>query len=308
MSKRTCLYLGPAGSFCHQAALRLNEDFELKPAASVAEIVAAVEAGESDFGLVPIENSVDGEVTSTVDSIVFYTTDLLVRDEVVVPVEFDVFVKPGVTSITRVMSHPVALAQCQNYINSNSLTRETSASTSAAVQAVADGDAEDVGALASPIAGELYGLIPLAKGVQDNAGAHTKFYLLGKSIHAREVGREYRTWVAVIPPTNRTGILGDMLAEFSSRGISLTSLSSRPLRADIGAYAFNFTVEGHIADEPVRAALEAIIALGSRVRVVGSFPEWEGDGVVGAVIGLVGLGAGAKQSFATNNLDVKVSE
>lgn len=308
MSKRTCLYLGPSGSFCHQAALRLNEDFELKPAASVAEIVAAVEAGESDFGLVPIENSVDGEVTSTVDSIVFNTTDLLVRDEVVVPVEFDVFVKPGVTSITRVMSHPVALAQCQNFITANSLTRETSASTSAAVQTVAEGDAEDVGALASPIAGELYGLIPLAKGVQDNAGAHTKFYLLGKSIHARQVGREYRTWVAVIPPTNRTGILGDMLAEFSSRGISLTSLSSRPLRADIGAYAFNFTVEGHISDDPVRAALEAIIALGSRVRVVGSFPEWEGDGVVGAVIGLVGLGAGAKQSFATNNLDVKVSE
>jgi prephenate dehydratase len=287
--------------------MRLNEEFELKPAANVAEIVAAVEAGESDFGLVPIENSVDGEVTSTVDSIVFNTTDLLVRDEVVVPVEFDVFVKPGVTSITRVMSHPVALAQCQNYINSNSLTRETSASTSAAVQAVAEGDAEDVGALASPIAGELYGLVPLAKGVQDNAGAHTKFYLLGKSIHARQAGREFRTWVAVIPPTNRTGILGDMLAEFSSRGISLTSLSSRPLRADIGAYAFNFTVEGHISDAPVRAALEAIIALGSRVRVVGSFPEWEGDGVVGTVIGLVGLGAGAKQSFATNNLDVKVS-
>ena len=151
MSKRTCLYLGPAGSFCHQAALRLNEDFELKPAASVAEIVAAVEAGESDFGLVPIENSVDGEVTSTVDSIVFNTTDLLVRDEVVVPVEFDVFVKPGVTSITRVMSHPVALAQCQNFITANSLTRETSASTSAAVQTVAEGNAEDVGALASPI-------------------------------------------------------------------------------------------------------------------------------------------------------------
>ncbi|MCX8529320.1 MAG: prephenate dehydratase [Rhodoluna sp.] len=308
MSKPTCLYLGPAGSFCHQAALRLEEDFELKPMANVAEIVAAVEAGEAEFGLVPIENSVDGEVTSTVDSIVFNTTDLLVRDEVVVPVEFDVFVKPGVTSITRVLSHPVALAQCQNYINSNSLTRETSASTSAAVQAVAEGEENDIGAIASPIAGELYGLVPLSRGVQDNAGAHTKFYLLGKSIHARKSGREYRTWVAVIPPTNRTGILGDMLAEFSSRDISLTSLSSRPLRAEIGAYAFNFTVEGHIGDAPVREALEAIIALGSRVRVVGSFPEWEGDGVVGAVIGLVGLGAGAKQSFANNNLDVTVGE
>jgi prephenate dehydratase len=308
MSKPTCLYLGPAGSFCHQAALRLEEDFELKPMANVADIVAAVEAGEADFGLVPIENSVDGEVTSTVDSIVFNTTDLLVRDEVVVPVEFDVFVKPGVTSITRVLSHPVALAQCQNYINSNSLTRETSASTSAAVQAVAEGEESDIGAIASPIAGELYGLVPLGRGVQDNAGAHTKFYLLGKSIHARKSDREYRTWVAVIPPTNRTGILGDMLAEFSSRGISLTSLSSRPLRAEIGAYAFNFTVQGHIGDAPVREALEAIIALGSRVRVVGSFPEWEGDGVVGAVIGLVGLGAGAKQSFANNNLDVKVGE
>jgi hypothetical protein len=97
-------------------------------------------------------------------------------------------------------------------------------------------------------------------------------------------------------------------------GSQLVQISQQPyigyvrLRADIGAYAFNFTVEGHLSDAPVRAALEAIIALGSRVRVVGSFPEWEGDGVVGTVIGLVGLGAGAKQSFATNNLDVKVSE
>ena len=308
MSKPACLYLGPAGSFCHQAALRLDGDYELKPAASVAEIVAAVEAGEAEFGLVPIENSVDGEVTSTVDSIVFNTEELLVRDEVVVPVEFDVFVKPGVTEISRVISHPVALAQCQNFIAAQSLSRETAPSTSAAVQQVAEGEASDIGALASPIAGELYGLEPLARGVQDNAGAHTKFYLLGKSIHARKPGREYRTWVAVIPPTNRTGILGDMLAEFSSRGLSLTALSSRPLRAELGAYAFNFTFEGHIHDAAVRDALEAIIALGSRVRVVGSFPEWNGDGVVGAVVGLVGLGAGAKHSFATNNLDPRVDD
>ena len=307
MSKRTCLYLGPAGSFCHQAALLLNDDFELQPAATVAEIVAAVELGSADFGLVPIENSVDGEVTSTVDSIVFNTVDVLVRDEVVVPVEFDVFVKPGVTSITRAISHPVGLAQCQRYIAENSLQVETAASTSAAVASVAQGEATDIGALASPIAGALYDLVPLARAVQDNAGAHTKFYLLGKGIRARQAGREYRTWVTVIPPTNRTGILGDMLAEFSSRGISLSSLSSRPLRADIGAYAFNFTIEGYVQDEQVRAALEAIIALGSRVRVVGSFPEWAGVGVVGAVIGLPGVGAGSKVSFS-NQLDVAVEE
>jgi hypothetical protein len=97
-----------------------------------------------------------------------------------------------------------------------------------------------------------------------------------------------------------------MLAEFSSRDISLSSLSSRPLRADIGAYAFIFTVEGHIADASVKTALEAIIALGSRVRVLGSFPEWEGDGVVGTVIGLVGIGAGTKDGFTNNNLELRI--
>lgn len=306
MSKRTCLYLGPAGSFCHQAAMLLGEDLELIAAPNVAHIVSAVENGDADYGLVPIENSVDGEVTSTVDSIVFNTEELLVRDEVVVPVGFDVFVKPGVTKISRVISHPVALAQCQRYINENGLSRETSASTSAGVEKVAKGEATDIGALASPIAGELYGLVPLATSVQDNEGAHTKFYLLGKSVHPKVEGRDHRTWVAVIPPTNRTGILGGMLAEFSSRNISLSSLSTRPLRADIGAYAFIFTLEGHIQDSRVREALEALIAMGGRLRVLGSFPEWEGDGVVGSVIGLVGLGAGAKDSFANNNLDVKV--
>jgi prephenate dehydratase len=302
MSKRTCLYLGPAGSFCHQAAMLLGEDLELIAAPNVAHIVSAVENGEADYGLVPIENSVDGEVTSTVDSIVFNTEELLVRDEVVVPVGFDVFVKPGVTKISRVISHPVALAQCQRYINENGLSRETSAG----VEQVANGEATDIGALASPIAGELYGLVPLATSVQDNEGAHTKFYLLGKSVHPRVEGRDHRTWVAVIPPTNRTGILGDMLSEFSSRNISLSSLSTRPLRADIGAYAFIFTLEGHIQDSAVREALEALIAMGGRLRVLGSFPEWEGDGVVGSVIGLARLGAGAKDSFANNNLEVRI--
>ena len=305
---RTCLYLGPAGSFCHQAASLLNEEFELKPAGSVAEIVAAVEAGTAEFGLVPIENSVDGEVTSTVDSIVFNTTDVVVRDEVLIPVAFDVFVKPGVTEITKVVSHPVALAQCQRYINDNKLERESAASTSAAVAQVAEDEDASVGAIASPIAGAIYGLVPLKQSIQDNEGAHTKFYLLAKKIHARKENRDHRTWVTVIPPTNRTGILGDMLGEFSSRGLSLTSLSSRPLRADMGAYAFNFTFEGYVQDQEVRAALEALIALGCRLRVIGSFPAWEGDGVVGKVVGLVGVGAGAKQNFATNNLDIPVGE
>jgi prephenate dehydratase len=301
-----CLYLGPAGSFCHQAASLLSESFKLKPAPSVAAIVAAVEAGEVEYGLVPIENSVDGEVTSTVDSIVFNTTEVVVRDEVVIPVTFDVFVKPGVSKINKIISHPVALAQCSKYIDANALTRDTAASTSAAVQAVAEGQDDEVGAIASPIAGAIYGLVPLAQSVQDNAGAHTKFYLLAKKIHAKQAGREHRTWVTVIPPTNRTGILGDMLSEFSSRGLSLTSLSSRPLRADMGAYAFNFTIEGYIQDTEVHAALEALIALGCRLRVVGSFPAWEGDGVVGKVVGLVGIGAGAKSNFANNNLDIEV--
>jgi prephenate dehydratase len=308
MSKRACLYLGPAGSFCHQAALKLGGDYELKPAASVAEIVAAVENGEADYGLVPIENSVDGEVTSTVDSIVFNTVDLLVRDEVLVPVEFDLFVKPGVTAVSSVVSHPVALAQCQRYVRDHQLTQSTAASTSAAVQEVAASTDLTVGALASPIAGELYGLMPLARSVQDNEGAHTKFYLVGKSIRPKQAGRAHRTWVAVIPPTNRTGILGEMLAEFSSRGLSLTSLSSRPLRADMGAYAFNFTIEGYLEDPEVQSALAALVALGSRVRVIGSFPAWEGDGVVGRVVDLVGVGAGGLGAFASNKLTVSVGE
>lgn len=306
MTKRACLYLGPAGSFCHQAALKLAGDFDLKPAANVAEIVSAVETGLADFGLVPIENSVDGEVTSTVDSIVFNTTDLVVRDEVLVPVEFDLFVKPGTTAVTSVISHPVALAQCQRYIREKSLTQSAAASTSAAVQSVAEGDDSTIGALAAPSAGQIYGLETLAKSVQDNEGAHTKFYLIGKSIRPKQTGRAHRTWVAVIPPTNQTGILGQMLAEFSTRGLSLTSLSSRPLRADMGAYAFNFTFEGYLEDAEVQAALEALVSLGCRVRVIGSFPAWEGDGVVGRLVGLVGVGAGALDSFASNKLRVSV--
>lgn len=301
----TCLYLGPAGSFCHQAALLLNENFDLIPAPSEAAIVAAVESGEVEFGLVPIENSYQGEVTATVDNILFNTANLVVRDEIVIPVEFDVFVKPGVTKITKVISHPVALAQCSKYVEANELISESASSTSAAVQAVSQSSNDSIGAIASPITGEMYGLIPFAKGVQDASGARTKFYLLSSKIHVKKPGRQHRTWVALIPPSSHLGSLNEILGEFSNRGITLISLSSRPLGSALGAYVYNFLLDGYLQDSEIQSALGGLIDFGCRLRVVGSFPVWEEDGVDGNAVGLDASSTRNEKHFATNKADIR---
>ena len=295
---RECLFLGPEGSFCHQAMSRLQtSSLEPKPAADVQSIVRAVESNDVAFGLVPVENSVDGEVTSTVDNIVFDTESILVREEVVLPVAFDAFVLPGSRQFTSVISHPVALAQCRRFIDKHGLREEKTSSTSEACRLIADEARSDAVALASPMAGDLYGLARFASGAQDNDAAHTKFFLLSKALAPFQEGVRYRPWIAVIPQSNRTGILAQILECFADRMLSIFSLSTRPLRADIGAYCFIATVEGWVDSDEFKGALADVFEMGSLVRVLGSFPSWNGPGVVSSVLGLGGLAPSRNPAF-----------
>ena len=291
-------YLGPEGSFCHQAArmLRTHAD-EFIPMKDVKSVVAAVERGEVRHGLVPIENSVEGEVTSTVHEIVFNTANVFVREEVVIPVSFHAYTNSPHAMPTTVVSHPFALAQCQNFISSSNLIVKSADSTSAACENLAKNPDSTVVALGSVLAGELYGLHIYKENVEDNTAAHTKFYLLSRSLPAQRTEDEYRTWIALVPPDNHTGVLADILQCFSSRGLAVFSISSRPLRTELGAYCFILTTEGWIGDAAVTEALQELYNIGSTVRVLGSFQAWAGDGVVPSLAGLDTASPGSNAGF-----------
>jgi prephenate dehydratase len=303
---KSCLYLGPNGSFSHQAALSLSFVSALEAAPDVRSIVQSVENGDATYGLVPIENSVDGEVTAHIDEILFRTSRCLVTAEVVVPVAFFAFtVDPAVTP-TVAISHPVALAQCQNYIRQGRMTTEATTSTSAACELISKAGRLGVVALASEIAGKIHGLHLYEEHVEDNSRAHTKFYVLSRSLDSSSATTRCRTWIAIVPPSNRTGVLAEIMTYFAERGIGIHAISTRPLRADIGAYCFLLTVEGWINSTAIMAALSDVIRIGSSVRVLGSFPEWQGEGVTPSILSLGGIAPDGNAGFGRTLPEVPV--
>jgi len=268
------LYLGPPGSFTHAgAASVLGTD--AAPARDARQIVSAVESGEAELGLLPLENSVEGDVPGTLDELLFGSTSVFIRREVLVPVTFELAVRPGVDAADVVLSHPHAIAQCRTVIAELGLTVELTSSTS---QAAADVAARDdaCAALCSAQAMLDHGLVSLRSAVEDSTGAITRMALLGTSL-AAPTGRD--TTVAVLTPdTNRTGILADVMQCFAERDVALSRISSRPLKSRLGTYCFIVAAAGHLADDVVSDALEAVGRLGVVIKVLGSYPE-TGQGV-----------------------------
>lgn len=272
MARPTLLYLGPVGSFTHAGALTVP-DTDAVPARSARDIVAAVQAGEAALGLVPLENSVEGDVPGTLDELVFASTSVFIRSEVVVPVTFVLAALPGATEagLTTVTSHPHAVAQCREVVAELGLDVELASSTSQACADVAAGGDPRTAALSSLPAAQAHGLQVLRSEVEDVPGARTRLGLVGRTL-APPSGQDV-TFAVLTPDTNRTGILVDALRCFADRGVALSRVSSRPLKAQLGTYCFLVAAQGHLADDVVADALAAVAALGVAVKVLGSHPE-----------------------------------
>lgn len=265
------LYLGPPGSFTHAGTVGIDADAQ--PARDAREVVAAVQSGAADLGLLPLENSVEGDVAHTLDELVFGASSVYLRREVVVPVTFVLAALPGAseTGLRRVVSHPHAIAQCRRLVGELGLDVELTSSTSQACAEVAARGDTSVAALSSRVAADLHGLDVLRAGVEDVSGAATRMGLIGRELAAPS-GRDV-TLAVLTPDTNRTGILADALRCFADRGVALTRVSSRPLKAQLGTYVFVVAAAGHVADEVVAEAFQAVARLGVLVKVLGSCPE-----------------------------------
>jgi prephenate dehydratase len=268
-------YLGPAGTFTEQAARQLGADSELLPVASVTDAMDAVISGKADRAVVPIENSIEGGVSATSDALAVMS-GVQIFGEYIVPVRFDLLVKPGkkLSEIKDVLTHPVAYAQSRKWLEQNlsSHTHIPAASTAAAAKALADGASADA-VIAATGAAKLYGLEILASDIGENKEAQTRFIEIGKSAKPQPKTGADKTSVIVELPHDRPGGLLEMLEQFAARGVNLSRIESRPVGDRFGRYRFNIDAEGHIEDEAIAEALMGLHRFSPKVIFLGSYAK-----------------------------------
>jgi prephenate dehydratase len=272
-------YLGPAGTFTEAAlrTLRAAERADLRPYASVAAALDAVRDGDADGAMVPLENSVEGSVPTTLDEL-SSGEPLQVTREVLLPVSFSLLGRPGTRreDVRLVATHPHAEAQCRRWLREMLPEAEVvlTPSTADAARSVADGRYD--AAVAAPLAAEHYRLQVLAIDLQDQAGAVTRFVLVSRpGPQPAPTGADRTTLFAFIAES-RPGALLSLLNEFAVRGINLTRIESRPSGGTLGSYFFSIDCEGHVADARVGEALAALHRTCAEVRVLGSYPRADG--------------------------------
>ncbi len=277
-AERVLGYYGPAGTFTHQALLTFSGD-EAIPFATVAEALDAVRAGTVEAALVPIENSVEGGVTVTLDSLASGKRLMIVR-EVLLPVQFNLYARPGtrLADVRKVLTHPHAAAQVRGWLAANlaGATVTEGGSTAGAAQEVSDPASKYDAAVCAQVAGEMYGLEAIASEIADNASAVTRFVLVSRPAEPlRRTGADKTTLVAYMH-TDHAGALLEILEQFSGRGVSLCRIESRPTKTGIGNYCFSIDAEGHLRDPRLAEAMLGLHRICEDVIFLGSYPRADG--------------------------------
>ncbi|MCU1392908.1 MAG: pheA [Ilumatobacteraceae bacterium] len=270
-------FFGPFGTFTEQALLT---QADLAAGALVAfrtvpDVLDAVAADEVDLGFVPIENSIEGTVNFTQDALAF-DHDLLIQREVVLDIEHCLLAATGteLDDVKVVMSIPVAIAQCHQYLRNRLPNVEFQAanSTAEAARILAEHPQPGVAVIAPRVAAGLYGLEVIAAGVADNDSNQTRFVLVGKHTIPAPTGHD-RTALVVYQRADEPGSLISILQEFAARRINLSNLLSRPTkRGGLGDYCFILYADGHIADELLADVLRSLHAKQGLVKFLGSYP------------------------------------
>ncbi|MGH9064959.1 MAG: prephenate dehydratase [Acidimicrobiales bacterium] len=282
-SSGTVAYLGPPGTFTEEALLGQVDLAEraLVPLASIPEVLRAAQDGSAELGFAPIENSIEGTVPATIDSLVF-DFDLLIRREVVLDIHLHLLAPPGtgLRDVGRVVSFPHASAQCRRYLARVLPGAQVLAANSTADAARQLGEERTPGtaAIATRLAAKLYGLDVLAEAVEDHPGNQTRFVLVGRSGIPAPTGHD-RTSIVCFQHADRPGNLHAILGQFAARDINLTKLESRPTKGGLGQYCFIIDLEGHIGDEVVADCLRDLHARLSEVKLLGSYAVGGGDGL-----------------------------
>ncbi len=277
MSASLCLegpqkvaYLGPRATFTHLACIqKFGESAQYVPVNSIKEVFDEVERGHANFGVVPIENSTEGVVNHTLD--MFIDSNLKIYGEVLQEVSHHLLSKASrIEDVIKVYSHPHAIAQCRHWLETN-LPRvsmlEVPSTARAAELCVDDPSAA---AIASELAGQLYGLKVLRSRIEDNVNNYTRFLILSQK--ASDPTGKDKTCV-MLSVKDRVGALYDLLRPFASHGLNMTKIESRPSRRKAWEYLFFVDIEGHIQEDRLSKALEEVKGRCLFMKVLGSFPS-----------------------------------
>jgi prephenate dehydratase len=270
-------FLGPAGTFTEDALREAAVEASVEPlrTPTVHDAILAVERGEADRALVPFENSIEGSVRSTLDTLAFETEvativgehDFRVRAHLVVrePVELN--------EISAVLSHPQPLAQCARFLREQlpGVERRSVSSTAEAVRMVGE-SVRPWAAIGARSAAELYGCTVLREGIEDEADNVTRFVWIAAGGDPPEAGVPARTSLVFSElGEDHPGALVEALQEFAGRGVNLSRIESRPLRRGLGRYMFFCDAEGSLEDDAVSEAIEALRGKAESVRILGSY-------------------------------------
>jgi prephenate dehydratase len=282
-------YLGPQGTFTEAALIRMSDGGMIPdggssghltpvPTDSTTAALAAVRSGDADFACVPIENSIEGSVLPTLDSLAS-GSELQIFAELTLDVAFTIVVRSGVSAadVATVAAFPVAAAQVRHWLAAHLPDARVvpANSNAAAADDVAQGRA-DAG-VSTALAATRYGLSALASDVVDEPNARTRFVLVGTPGPPPPSTGADRTSV-VLELENVPGALVSAMTEFSIRDIDLTRIESRPTRKKLGTYIFFLDCVGHIDDDAVGEALKALRRRCADVRYLGSWPTGSAAG------------------------------
>jgi len=243
------------------------------PHATIVAAVRAVESGEAELAVVPIENSLQGTITDTVDLLI-HDDGIAICREIVMPIEHCLMAKAGITrtDIGVVYSHPQSLGQCRRWLETNLPNAHTEAALSNAEAVAIAMRTPGAAAIGPARAADIYGAEILERGIEDSRANKTRFVAIGRE-GAPPTGRD-KTSLAFAVAHDRPGTLVSVLHEFADRSINMTKIESRPSGEELGVYVFLIDIDGHRDDPLVEQALAAVREQADFFKVFGSYPAW----------------------------------
>jgi prephenate dehydratase len=271
-------YLGPAGTFTEDALGEAMGGGEFEPlrTTTIHDAILAVQEGQAERALVPIENSIEGSVRPTLDTLAFEAGSVAIAGEHDYRVRVHLIARPGVEAgeVEAVLSHPQPLAQCARFLRNAlpDVEQRSVSSTAAAVRMVSESQ-RPWAALGARAAAGMYGCKLLREGVEDESGNITRFVWIAPEGADPGAGERWKTSLVFAElGEDHPGALVNALAEFSSRGINLNRIESRPLRQALGRYMFFCDLEGAASDPAVAEAIASLRTKAESVRLLGSYP------------------------------------
>ena len=262
-------FLGPEGTFSQQAVHKhFGHSAHGMPLSSIEEVFQEVEAGNADFGVVPVENSGQGTIQSTLD--MFLTSKLKICGEVELRVHQYLLNRSGrIEDIERIYSHPQSLGQCKTWLRQYLPKVEKLPVASNAEAARRARTADDAAAIAGESAAHVYGLKVVAGPIEDRPDNTTRFLVIGRELFPPS-GHDRTSLLVFV--RDQPGALYNVLRPLAEHGVSMNRIESRPSHEGKWQYAFFIDIAGHVDDEPVRAALSELGEFASQVRILGSYP------------------------------------